>query len=101
MIKRQHNLRKVQERRKAQADMHRHNVKYSVGDRMQFDTPGKGHKEVAVKLQLHYKYQIRPNFHVSLLRPYHQSEHTVTSPPPLQVDADGAPGYEFEEVLYT
>ena len=55
--------------------------------------------KVAVRLQLPHNYRTHPIFHVSLIRPYHQSEHTVTPPPPLQVDADGIPIYEVEEVL--
>eukprot|EP00983_Pelagomonas_calceolata_P084513 1156371-Pelagomonas_calceolata.AAC.3 len=42
---------------------------------------------------------MHPVFQVSSLRPYHQSEHTVTPPPPLEVDAEGVSIYEVEEVL--
>ena len=123
IIKVQHNLRKAQERQKAHADQNRTDItgKLSVGDQVLLSTrnltlQAKGTRKflpkfigpftikefigkVAVRLQLPHNYCIHPVFHVSLIRPYHQSEHTITPPPPLQVDADGIPIYEVEEVL--
>ena len=53
----------------------------------------------AVRLQLPHTYRIHPVFHVSLIKPYRQSEHTATPPPPLQADDAGIPIYEVEDVL--
>ncbi len=121
IIKVQRNLRKAQKRQKAYANIHRRDVTYSVGDKVLLSTRNltfraQGTREflpkfigpflvqaivnkVAVRLQLPHTCRIHPVFHVSLQRPYNVSEYTAMPLPPLEVDAEGIPVYEVEDVL--
>ena len=117
----QHNLHNAQQRQKTYADQHRRDVNYSVGDKVLLSTKNLNFQTVgtrkflpkfigpfpvtqlvgdaAVRLKLPHTYRMHPVFHVSLLKPYRQSEHTQTPPPPLRVDDMGIPIYEVEKVL--
>ena len=114
-------LEQAQQRQKTFADQNRREVQYEVGQQVLLSTrhftfkavgtrkfmpkyigPFKVLKlagPVACKLELPSSYTVHPVFHVSLLKPYCSSETTAAPPPPLQVDSDGMPVYEVEQIL--
>lgn len=114
-------LEQAQQRQKTFADQNRREVQYEVGQQVLLSTrhftfkavgtrkfmpkyigPFKVLKlagPVACKLELPSSYNVHPVFHVSLLKPYCSSETTAAPPPPLQVDSDGMPVYEVEQIL--
>lgn len=114
-------LQMAQQRQKTYADQNRREVQYKVGQLVLLSTkhftfkavgtrkfmpkyigPFKVLKlagPVACKLELPSSYNVHSVFHVSLLKPYCSSSTTAAPPPPLDVDADGMPVYEVEQIL--
>ena len=53
----------------------------------------------AYKLELLKSIRIHPGFHVSLLEPYHASDHAQKVPSPPVIINDNEPKYEVEDIL--
>ena len=115
-------LEAAQQRMKAQADKHRRDVTYAVGDKVLLNSRnicfkvgakklmpkwlgpftvtqlvGRPGHEVAVKLELPAEWRHHPVFHVSLLKPYIGNQRYT---PPGPVDwIDGEPMWKVERIL--
>jgi hypothetical protein len=115
-------LEQAVQRQKAHADRGRRDVQFKVGDQVLLSTKNLKFKAVgtskflpryigpltvsklvgpvAVKLELPPGYSIHPVFHVSLVKPYVESQHSKPPPPVMELDTEGMPVYEVEQILH-
>jgi hypothetical protein len=114
-------LHAASQRQKAYADAGRREETFAVGEQVMLSTKNLKFKTVgtakllprwigplailrvisptAVELQLPESYTIHPVFHISLLKKYKSAGSRQPVPPAPELDDDGTPSYEIEQVL--
>jgi len=114
-----HHIQRAQERQQAQADKHRRDLTFAIGDRVWLSTRNlllDGTRklqerwvgpypvlarigQVAYKLALPPSMTVHPVFHVSLLKPFKDSPRYQRQEDWAPITQDGQPEYEVEAIL--